>query len=122
MLGIGFSEILIILLIALIVVGPEKIPGIAKVLGKTFREFNRAVRDVKGTVREATETATDAVKGVEDEIKGTFKDITPKGIGGDLTGKFFGGDDKDGDAKAPSSERESGEGGDGKRGNTTEGS
>ncbi len=40
--GIGFSEILIILLIALVVVGPEKIPDVARMLGKGVREVRRA--------------------------------------------------------------------------------
>lgn len=40
--GIGFSEILIILLITLVVVGPEKIPDVARMIGKGVREVRRA--------------------------------------------------------------------------------
>lgn len=40
--GIGFSEILIIMLITLVVVGPEKIPDVARMLGKGVREVRRA--------------------------------------------------------------------------------
>jgi len=47
MFGIGFNEIIIILVIALIVIGPKKLPDIAKALGKGYREFKTAFDDVK---------------------------------------------------------------------------
>jgi Tat protein translocase TatB subunit len=47
MFGIGFNEIIIILVIALIVIGPKKLPDIAKALGKGYREFKKAFDDVK---------------------------------------------------------------------------
>ncbi len=47
MFGIGFNEIIIILVIALIVIGPKKLPEIAKALGKGYREFKKAFDDVK---------------------------------------------------------------------------
>jgi len=47
MFGIGFNEIIIILLIALIVIGPQKLPDIAKALGKGYREFRKAFNDIK---------------------------------------------------------------------------
>ncbi|HHL39740.1 MAG TPA: twin-arginine translocase subunit TatB [Deltaproteobacteria bacterium] len=50
MFGIGFSEIIIILVIALIVLGPDKLPDIAKVLGRTFGEFRKAVDELKKSV------------------------------------------------------------------------
>lgn len=40
--GLGLSEILLILLVALVVVGPEKIPDMARMLGKGVREVRRA--------------------------------------------------------------------------------
>lgn len=40
--GIGLSEILLILLVTLVVVGPEKIPDVARMLGKGVREVRRA--------------------------------------------------------------------------------
>ncbi len=43
MFGIGWSEILVILVIALLVLGPTKLPDIAKGLGKGLREFRRAM-------------------------------------------------------------------------------
>ncbi|NOS36261.1 MAG: twin-arginine translocase TatA/TatE family subunit, partial [Deltaproteobacteria bacterium] len=42
MFGIGFTEIVVILVIALIVLGPEKLPELAKALGRAMREFRTA--------------------------------------------------------------------------------
>ena len=42
MFGIGMPEMLLILAIALIVIGPKKLPDLAKSLGRAFAEFKRA--------------------------------------------------------------------------------
>ncbi len=47
MFGIGFNEILIILIIALLVIGPKKLPEIAKALGKGYREFRKSFEDLE---------------------------------------------------------------------------
>lgn len=52
MFGLGAGEILIILFIALIAIGPEKLPGVAKNLAKTVGEFQRAMRGVSDSIRE----------------------------------------------------------------------
>ena len=50
MFGLSFWEIAIILGIALIVLGPTKLPELAKSLGKGIREFRKATEDFKSTV------------------------------------------------------------------------
>ncbi len=50
MFGIGFNELIIILVVALIVIGPKKLPEIAKTLGKGYREFKNAFDDVKNEI------------------------------------------------------------------------
>ena len=50
MFGIGMTEVLFILAIALIVLGPKKLPELAKTLGKAFGEFRRSVNDLKASV------------------------------------------------------------------------
>ncbi|MCD6570611.1 MAG: twin-arginine translocase TatA/TatE family subunit [Deltaproteobacteria bacterium] len=47
MFGIGTQELLLILILALIIIGPKKLPDLAKTLGKVFGEFQRATRDLK---------------------------------------------------------------------------
>ncbi|MBF0491494.1 MAG: twin-arginine translocase subunit TatB [Deltaproteobacteria bacterium] len=47
MFGMGFGEILVVLLVALIFLGPEKIPETASTLGKWFYELRRSLEDVK---------------------------------------------------------------------------
>ncbi len=50
MFGIGTTELLIIMLVALIVLGPTKLPGIARSLGKALGEFRRVTTDVQRTL------------------------------------------------------------------------
>jgi Tat protein translocase TatB subunit len=47
MFGIGGSELLVILIIALVVVGPKQLPELARTVGKIFGEFQKATDDLK---------------------------------------------------------------------------
>lgn len=71
MFGIGMPEMLMILAIALIVIGPKKLPDLAKSLGRAFGEFKRATNDLKESLQ--AETGLDDVrssfKTVDQEIK-----------------------------------------------------
>ena len=65
MFGIGMPELLLILALALIVLGPKKLPELAKTLGKGLAEFRRATDEIKDEFRqmeheidESTTTAT----------------------------------------------------------------
>jgi TatA/E family protein of Tat protein translocase len=65
MFGIGMPELLLILGLALIVLGPKKLPELAKALGKGLAEFRRATDELKSEFRqmerevdEASQSAT----------------------------------------------------------------
>ena len=66
MFGIGMPELILIALIALIVVGPKKLPDLAKSLGKGFHEFRRAADDMTDTLRDTLKT---------DDIKRDLHDL-----------------------------------------------
>jgi len=53
MFGIGMQELIIIAIIALLVVGPKKLPDLAKSLGKGFSEFCRAADGVTEDIKQA---------------------------------------------------------------------
>lgn len=50
MFGIGTTELLIIILVALVVLGPQKLPQVMKAMGKGLAEFKRLSTDVKSTL------------------------------------------------------------------------
>jgi Tat protein translocase TatB subunit len=50
MFGLGMPEILLILAIALIVIGPKKLPELAKTLGRAMGEFKRSAQDFKRSI------------------------------------------------------------------------
>lgn len=52
MFGIGFSQLLLIALVALIVIGPERLPKVARSVGILFGRAQRFARDVKSQVEQ----------------------------------------------------------------------
>ena len=67
MFGIGMPEMLVILALALIIIGPKKLPDLAKSLGRAMREFKRATNEFKETIQLDSELS---------EVKETFNDIS----------------------------------------------
>lgn len=55
MFDIGFSELVVIGLVALIVIGPERLPRVARTAGALLGRFQRYVNDVKSEVRREME-------------------------------------------------------------------
>lgn len=57
MFGIGMPEMIMIFIVALIVIGPKKLPDIAKGLGRAFNEFKKATNEFKESM------------GIDDEMR-----------------------------------------------------
>ncbi|HWH23967.1 MAG TPA: twin-arginine translocase TatA/TatE family subunit [Candidatus Limnocylindria bacterium] len=55
--NIGPFELLLVLILALLVLGPGKLPEVGNALGKTIREFRRASTDVQDSLRIDAATA-----------------------------------------------------------------
>jgi sec-independent protein translocase protein TatB len=62
MFGIGSTELIVILVVALLVLGPKKLPEIARSLGKGMAEFRRMSTDVKRTIEMESDRAEEEKK------------------------------------------------------------
>jgi sec-independent protein translocase protein TatB len=78
MFDIGFSELMVIGLVALIVIGPERLPRVARTLGILAGRLQRYVADVKADInreveldelRKMKDSVTQAASGIENSVK-----------------------------------------------------
>ncbi len=63
MFDIGFDEFLLIIVVALFVYGPDKLPDLARALGRGYAEFRRATNELKQTFEQ-----DDTVKEIKQEF------------------------------------------------------
>ena len=77
MFDIGFSELMVVAVVALIVIGPERLPKVARTLGHLFGRMQRYVNDVKSDISREMEldelkklqaTMQDAARSFEDSV------------------------------------------------------
>jgi len=52
MFGIGFPELVMILAVALIVLGPQRLPEVARMLGRAYAQLRRASEEFQNTIRQ----------------------------------------------------------------------
>ena len=76
MFGLGMPEILLILAIALIVIGPKKLPELAKTLGRAMGEFKRSAQDFKRSID--VETTLKDIETPASDLKDIIKDVNKK--------------------------------------------
>jgi sec-independent protein translocase protein TatB len=84
MFDIGFSELLVIGLVALIVIGPERLPRVARTLGHLAGRLQRYVADVKADInreveldelRKMKDTVQEAASGVESSVRDELNSV-----------------------------------------------
>ncbi|MDD6087979.1 MAG: Sec-independent protein translocase protein TatB [Desulfovibrionaceae bacterium] len=81
MFGIGGTELLVIFIVALLVLGPQSLPGIANAIGKAMGEFRRASTDFQRTLNaEAAAEEKKTQKDPDDPVSNST-DI-PDGVAG----------------------------------------
>jgi len=74
MFGIGMPEMILILALALIVIGPKKLPDLAKSMGRAFREFKQATNEIKDSMgidnelQEVKNSLNDINTGIKESI------------------------------------------------------
>ena len=68
MFNLGFPEILIIFIIALLVFGPRKLPELGKSLGKGLAEFKRASNELKRTWEEEVKTEEEELRKIQKDV------------------------------------------------------
>ena len=80
MFGIGLPEMIVILAIALIVVGPDKLPGLARSLAKGLMEMKKTLEDVKDNLTQEGDVLDSVQKDLRktaEDLKGKMIDVDP---------------------------------------------
>jgi TatA/E family protein of Tat protein translocase len=66
--NLGFPELLVIFIIALLVFGPRKLPELGRSLGKSLAEFKRATNELKRTWEEEVKTEEEELRKIQKNL------------------------------------------------------
>ena len=66
--NLGFPELVVIFVIALLVFGPRKLPELGRSLGKSLAEFKKATRELKRTWEEEVKTEETELKEIQRDL------------------------------------------------------
>jgi|SRR5262245_5270001 len=72
MMGLGMGEVVLILVIALVVFGPRKLPELGKSLGQAMSQFRRASEDFKRTWEQEVEVEKDRKSGTTSNAESNY--------------------------------------------------
>lgn len=79
MFGIGGGEFLLIILVVLMLFGSDKIPEIARTVGKVIKQLKHATEDIKSEIQKSAGenglNSTDLTSGITDEIQKIKQDV-----------------------------------------------
>ena len=73
MFDVGFSELVVIAIVALVVIGPERLPGVARTAGHLLGRLQRYVNDVKADINR--EIQLDELKKLKAEMQDSAQDF-----------------------------------------------
>ena len=75
MFGVGSSELIIILIIALLILGPKEIPKVARTIGKGMRELQRAKDELKKNIEFEDNPVSEIKSDITEMINETKEDL-----------------------------------------------
>ena len=80
MFGIGLPELLLILVLGLLVLGPQRLPEVARTVGRLYGQLRRASEEFQRTIRQDLETLDrqediNRNKAVADELRERFAEL-----------------------------------------------
>lgn len=80
MFGIGLPELMLIMVLALLVLGPQRLPEVARMVGRAYAQLRRASEEFQNTIRQdiaALDRQEDANrnKAVTDELRERLADL-----------------------------------------------
>jgi sec-independent protein translocase protein TatB len=73
---LGFSEILVVLIVAMLVIGPDKLPQFTRNAGKALQSFRKALNETTEEVRETLDGAAGDLMEPVQELRSLQKDVT----------------------------------------------